>query len=238
MAKIIVYNVSSQALEVFYRGESDNMPYAYGNTMKVREFRGSSSSNVLWTTNATMESWNATRRSFNAPIPFRYAFKRIWEGGHGQQSQHYAGTALDCGQALSSSERNRLWRTANSLGVWSYVEPQSLTPTWVHVDKRYGTPACSAGYPTLRSGSRGVYVLVLQDALNALGFSTQTLDGAFGSNTGFYIRHTRIYTLGNHFGQLGFDGRFFRFGRFAILFYQFFNAFLAGFKGLFLFGSR
>ena len=136
MAKIIVYNVSSQALEVFYRGESDNMPYAYGNTMKVREFRGSSSSSVLWTTNATMESWNATRRSFNAPIPFRYAFKRIWEGGHGQQSQHYAGTALDCGQALSSSERNRLWRTANSLGVWSYVEPQSLTPTWVHVDKR------------------------------------------------------------------------------------------------------
>lgn len=183
MAKIIVYNVSSQALEVFYRGESDNMPYAYGNTMKVREFRGSSSSSVLWTTNATMESWNATRRSFNAPIPFRYAFKRIWEGGHGQQSQHYAGTALDCGQALSSSERNRLWRTANSLGVWSYVEPQSLTPTWVHVDKRYGSPACSAGYPTLRSGSRGVYVLVLQDALNALGFSTQTLDGAFGSNT-------------------------------------------------------
>ena len=117
MAKIIVYNVSSQALEVFYRGESDNMPYAYGNTMKVREFRGSSSSSVLWTSNATMESWNATRRSFNAPIPFRYAFKRIWEGGHGQQSQHYAGTALDCGQALSSSERNRLWRTANSLGV-------------------------------------------------------------------------------------------------------------------------
>ena len=44
MAKIIVYNVSSQALEVFYRGESDNMPYAYGNTMKVREFRGSSNS--------------------------------------------------------------------------------------------------------------------------------------------------------------------------------------------------
>ena len=92
MAKIIVYNVSSQALEVFYRGESDNMPYAYGNTMKVREFRGSSSSSVLWTSNATMESWNATRRSFNAPIPFRYAFKRIWEGGHGQQSQHYAGS--------------------------------------------------------------------------------------------------------------------------------------------------
>lgn len=183
MAKIIVYNVSTQALEIFYRGENEAMPYVYGSTMKVKEFRGSSGTSVLWTTNAAMKSWNSTRRTFDAPIPFRYAFKRIWEGGHGQQSQHYAGVAFDCGQALSSSERNRLWRTANNLGVWSYVEPQNLTPTWVHMDKRYGTPACSAGYPTLRSGSRGVYVLVLQDALNALGYSTKTLDGAFGTNT-------------------------------------------------------
>ena len=51
------------------------------------------------------------------------------------------------------------------------------------MDKRYGTPACRAGYPLLKSGSRGVYVLVLQDALNALGYSTRTLDGAFGANT-------------------------------------------------------
>jgi len=58
-----------------------------------------------------------------------------------------------------------------------------MTPTWVHSDKRYGTPACSAGFPVLRSGSRGVYVLILQDALNALGYSTQTLDGVFGGNT-------------------------------------------------------
>lgn len=57
------------------------------------------------------------------------------------------------------------------------------TPTWVHFDKRYGNPACSAGYPDLRLGGRGIYVLVLQDALNALGFSTYSLDGIFGNNT-------------------------------------------------------
>ena len=91
MAKIIVYNVYTQVLEIYDRGENEPMPYAYNRTLLVRDFRGSSKSNVLWTTNAAMESWNATRRSFNAPIPMRYAFKRIWEGGHGQQSQHYAG---------------------------------------------------------------------------------------------------------------------------------------------------
>ena len=30
---------------------------------------------------------------------------------------------------------------------------------------------------------RNTYVLILQDALNALGYSTKTLDGAFGKNT-------------------------------------------------------
>lgn len=183
MAKVIIYDVYTQALETYELSENDPMPYAYGRTMLVREFRGSSRSNVLWTTNAAMEAWNATRRTYGSPIPFRYAFKRIWEGGHGQQSQHYAGVAFDVGQALSQTQRNRIWNVARDLGVWVYVEPLSMTPTWVHMDKRYGTPACSAGYPALSSGSRGIYVLILQDALNALGYSTQTLDGVFGGNT-------------------------------------------------------
>ena len=61
-----------------------------------------------------------------------------------------------------------------------------MTPTWVHFDRRYGTPACSgttAGYPTVRRGCVNTYVLILQDALNALGYSTKTLDGKFGANT-------------------------------------------------------
>lgn len=183
MAKVILYDVYTNQLQTYELGENDPMPYSYGRTMLVREFRGSSRSNVLWTTNAAMEAWNATRRTYDAPIPFRYAFKRIWEGGHGRQSQHYAGIAFDVGQALSQTQRNRIWNIANDLGVWVYVEPLSLTPTWVHFDKRYGTPACSAGYPVLRDGNRGVYVLILQDALNALGYTTYTLDGIFGNNT-------------------------------------------------------
>jgi len=34
---------------------------------------------------------------------------------------------------MSSSQRNRLRNSAISSGVWSYVEPASLTPTWVSV---------------------------------------------------------------------------------------------------------
>jgi peptidoglycan hydrolase-like protein with peptidoglycan-binding domain len=35
----------------------------------------------------------------------------------------------------------------------------------------------------VRRGCVNTYVLILQDALNALGYSTKTLDGKFGANT-------------------------------------------------------
>lgn len=43
------------------------------------------------------------------------------------------GVAFDVGQTLSNAQRNRLRNTARSSGAWSYVEPASLTPTWVNV---------------------------------------------------------------------------------------------------------
>ena len=88
------------------------------------------------------------------------------------------------GQTLSNTHRNRLRNTARSSGAWSYVEPAPLTPTWVHFDKRSFPPACSSGgYPLIRQGSRGVYVLIAQEDLNTLGFRTDGLDGIFGVRT-------------------------------------------------------
>ena len=185
MARILVYDEDTNRIYTSQAAEDDPMPYSYGNTLLVREFRGSSESPTLWTTTRAMECWNLTRRTYGRGIRVGYAFKRIWEGGHGVTSQHYAGVAFDVGQNLTAAGRQRLWDTANDLGVWGYVEPIQLTPTWVHFDRRYGSPACggTAGYPTLRNGSRSTYVLILQDALNALGYSTYTLDGIFGANT-------------------------------------------------------
>ena len=100
------------------------------------------------------------------------------------QSQHYAGTAFDVAQTLPNSERNRLRTSAINSGIWSYVEPAELTPTWVHFDRRRGTPACSTGgYPLIRQGSRGAYVCIAQDNLNTLGYRTGGLDGVYGPQT-------------------------------------------------------
>ena len=184
MAKIIVFNNDTDRMETYTRSESAPMPYNTNGTLTVREFRGSSKSNILWTTKRTMQSWNSQRYIFGAPIPVGFAFRRPYEGGHSFLSQHYAGVAFDVGQTLSTARRRALWNSSNSSGVWSYVEPFSLTPTWVHFDKRFGSPACSSGgFPLIKRGSKSNYVLIAQDDLNTLGYRTGGLDGIFGSQT-------------------------------------------------------
>lgn len=104
--------------------------------------------------------------------------------GIGNQSQHYAGTAFDVGQNLTNAQRTVLRNSAINSGVWKYVEPVSLSPTWVHFDRRYGTAACSTGgYPLIKRGSRGNYVCIAQDDLNTLGYKTGGLDGVYGAQT-------------------------------------------------------
>lgn len=184
MAKILVYNQDTKRMESFIRNENSAMPYNTNRTLKVKEFRGASKSNILWTDKRTMQAWNSQRYIYGAPIYVGFAFKRPYEGGHGNQSQHYAGTAFDVGQNLTDARRAVLRNSARNSGVWSYVEPASLSPTWVHFDRRFGTPACSTGgYPIVRRGSKGNYVCIAQDDLNTLGFRTGGLDGVFGTQT-------------------------------------------------------
>lgn len=184
MAKIKIYNNDTNRMETYYRGEQEAMPYVTGRTLTVKEFRGSSNSNLLWTEKRAMLAWNSQRYIYGKPIKVGYAFRRPWEGGHSTLSQHYAGLAFDVGQTLTTIERNNLYNSAVNSGVWTYVEPQILTPTWIHFDKRRGNPACSTGgYPQIQMGSRGAYVMIAQDDLNTLGYKTGGLDGIFGSNT-------------------------------------------------------
>ena len=64
------------------------------------------------------------------------------------------------------------------------MEPVSISPTWVHFDRRQSPSACSSGgYPLIKRGSLSVYVLIAQDDLNTLGYGTRGLDGIFGTGT-------------------------------------------------------
>ena len=84
--------------------------------------------------------------------------------GHTGQSQHFAGTAFDVGQGWTNAKRATLRTSARNSGLWNYVEPVSISPQ-------------------IKQGSLSVYVLIAQDDLNTLGFSTGSLDGIFGTKT-------------------------------------------------------
>jgi len=183
MITILVYNNQSGGMERYNRELYQPMPYITGSSLTVQEFRAKSASDLIWTDRRAMHAWNQTRAAWGKPIYVGYAFRRIGEGGHADQSQHYAGVSFDVGQNLDGNERNQLRDLAFRLGVWSYVEPAYLTPTWVHFDARLGPPACSAGYPMIRQGSKGVYVCTLQDALNTVGSYNVGIDGVFGPKT-------------------------------------------------------
>lgn len=179
MAKVLVFNNQANRMETYYKGEDEAMPYNRNGTLRIREFRGSSTSKILWTDRRTMESWNNFRTLYGRSIYVGFAFKRCWEGGHGILSQHYAGVAFDVAQNLNEQGRNYMRNLAKASGNWRYVEPAYLTPRWVHFDDRW----IASGYPLTQQGSKGIYVLIAQDALQTLGFDTGGLDGVFGTKT-------------------------------------------------------
>lgn len=56
MPKVYVYDSYDNKFFRYNLGENDPMPYSTDTTLRVREFRGSSKANVLWTTTAAMEA--------------------------------------------------------------------------------------------------------------------------------------------------------------------------------------
>ena len=76
MAKILVYNQDTNRMETYYRGENESMPYNTNGTLKVKEFRGSSKSNILWTDKRTLH------------------LKDLMKEDIGNQSQHYARNSI------------------------------------------------------------------------------------------------------------------------------------------------
>ena len=56
MPKVYVYDSYDNKFFRYTLRENDPMPYSTDTTLRVREFRGSSKSNVLWTTTAAILS--------------------------------------------------------------------------------------------------------------------------------------------------------------------------------------
>ena len=106
MPKILFYNNDINKISVYNRTLEQPMPFNTRGTLTVREFKGGSKSDTLWTSLRCMEAWNSFRYLYGRGIFVGFAFKRPWEGGHSRLSQHYAGLAFDAGQNLNESRKS------------------------------------------------------------------------------------------------------------------------------------
>ena len=153
MYTVYIHNNDSNRLERYKLKSYHDMPYTYANTLPVSLFFANTASSVGWTSTDFLKHWvSLSKRKFYG----NYFFRRIAEGGHIQQSMHYAGLAAK----VSGSGKSSFPFTANN-----HV---SLFP---------------AGYPELSQGNIGPFVFVLQDSLLTLGFPECQLDGFFGNRT-------------------------------------------------------
>lgn len=187
MIKVLIYNPDTNQMETYELELNDRMPYA--NNMSVGEFRGASKSNIIWTDKRLLDAFQLLRNIYGRPIKIGYAFRRIGEGNHVMDSNYYAGIALDMAQNEDMETRDRIRALARNLNIFNYVLPKVLAPNLVHAEELISEPSCvGTRYPQLKRGDKGVYVLVLQDALNLLGKYNGMLDGVFGEKTENAVR--------------------------------------------------
>lgn len=178
LTEVLIYNNFTNKIERFFRKETQPMPYSEGGALRVMDFRASSDSSLLWTDMRTVRAWDAFLRCCACQHKPAKGFARIWEGGEGSQSEHSAGLELDLDIPSHPAEYRQLCRSLHRFGDWSRVRMDEAGR--VHMDKRLSRPGdVAAGYPPLRKGAVGTYVLVLQDALAVLGISRCGLSGYF-----------------------------------------------------------
>ncbi len=102
-------------------------------------------------------------------------------------SQHYAGLAGDFVLADSCKHlilrQNEIRRWCVRSGLFSYVQPQYRTPTWIHAEVYVSPPgSVFVPYPLLFPGNSGAYCFVLQRCLNIAGFPC-LMSGRFSYDT-------------------------------------------------------
>ncbi len=161
---IFIYNNISKRLERYSLEPYDDMPYTKNGSMFVSDFFGRSNSYIGWSSSEFLAAWDSVSYGKIRPC---HVFCRIFEGGHIQHSMHYAGTAADCKEDFPYKDRNFL----------NFFPCFEKHKDCLHVSMQ------AEKFSEISVGDIGLFVLILQDSLNVLGFTGGELDGFFGLRT-------------------------------------------------------
>ncbi|MEG1547292.1 MAG: hypothetical protein RR232_03645 [Clostridia bacterium] len=170
---------------VFICESSNHTPQLLRPSNNIRFCRGLSprsyapSGFIAWIDASMLVAYNDCCAAFGMPI-YATGFHNLSSGSHPAGSAHYAGLAFDMGQGLDDNELHILRKLC--FEFFDYVQPNYLTPRWVHAEL-FAKDLCGYfSYPFLEIGSFGTHVYLLQDALCLSGFPI-ALTGRFGTDT-------------------------------------------------------
>jgi len=168
--------------------KEDPMPHM-STGLTVQTFCACSRTELVWSDDRAITALDRLLQAAPVPLQVTYAFRRGFEHSHAGQSHHMAGLASDLTGPDLARHRGELTALALECG-FHRVEAVCQTPLWLHVQVDLPGGA-GKGYPTLTLGSKGVHVLVAQEALGAVGVYPGALTGVFCPQTEQAVRRFR-----------------------------------------------
>ena len=108
MARLLIYDAYENKVYTYTNlNENDPMPYSTLTTLRLREFRGKSSSPTLWTTIAAMEAWNLTRRKYGTTLSFDKEKFTVVSPDEGAMNRNmYFSSVLGCNLGMFYKRRD------------------------------------------------------------------------------------------------------------------------------------
>lgn len=168
MTKLIIYDNKADSF-ICIDDMQRPLPFAPFCAPPLHSFLRLCHAKTVWTDRRAIEALDAASRTWGAPLDARLAFKCFSPAA--VPSPQMLGLTLKLNlSGLTPSERCELKRLMISMGDFekvceSYESAGVLTAT-KRISCSCGTPLC---FPEASVGSRGVYALLLQSALAALG---------------------------------------------------------------------
>ena len=188
-------------VKTYYKSKSGENKVS--TNFKVREFASKDGADKLLIDNDILPILERFREYVEAPVTINSAYRTSsWnkKQGGASNSYHLYGRAFDI--PLKSSYKNltsvdMMCKFFNSLGLKGIIK----YGTFVHIDTRTSKyHATSAGARqtfgtvnipfkgNLKSGSKNIYVGIMQFKLNSLGYNAGNADMIFGANTEKAVR--------------------------------------------------
>ncbi len=184
MINVYIYDTLSNTMYVFRRHIDDPMPFSFGRSLKVADFCHNKSYTTVWTTTDTMQAYNQTKRKFPNQINVVQAFR------HCEDGFDLTKIGLNLGTGICLKHNSQILELQD-FDEWESVEIDEH----IYVDSQMNC-LIHKQLSKLKENEPSLYVLLIQDMLNYLGYGQQYYSGYLDQATIRMLSQFQMDVLG------------------------------------------